>query len=62
MVLIELVYCRITGKTRDLPKVHHFIPLTPWSVKKIKGKQRVISVADSRYGGTHLVLGDIWVK
>ncbi|XP_040565348.2 uncharacterized protein [Lepeophtheirus salmonis] len=42
MVLIELVYCRITGRTRDLPKVHHFIPLVPWSCKKIKGKKKVM--------------------
>ncbi len=46
MVLIEMVYCKITGKTRDLPKVHHFIPLEPWEAKKIKGKkkQRKITV------------------
>ena len=40
MVLIEMVYCKITGKTRDLPKVHHFIPLEPWEGKKIKGKKK----------------------
>ena len=40
MVLIEIVYCKITGKTRDLPKVHHFIPLEPWEGKKIKGKKK----------------------
>ncbi len=44
MVMIELVYCKITGKSRDLPKVHHFIPLEPWSCKKIKGKKRVMTV------------------
>ena len=44
MVLIEIVYCKITGKTRSLPKVHHFIPLEPWSVKKIKGKRRVMNI------------------
>lgn len=44
MVLIEIVYCKITGKTRSLPKVHHFIPLEPWSVKKIKGKRRVMNM------------------
>ena len=40
MVLVEIVYCKITGKTRDLPKVHHFIPLEPWEAKKIKGKKK----------------------
>ena len=40
MVLIEMVYCKITGKTRDLPKIHHFIPLEPWVGKKIKGKKK----------------------
>lgn len=40
MVLIEIVYCKITGKTRDLPKIHHFIPLEPWEAKKIKGKKK----------------------
>ena len=40
MVLIEMVYCKITGKTRDLPKIHHFIPLEPWEGKKIKGKKK----------------------
>ena len=48
MVLIELVYCKITGRTRALPKIHHFIPLEPWSCKKIKGKKRVMPVADNR--------------
>ena len=47
MVLIEIVYCKITGKTRDLPKVHHFIPLEPWEAKKIRGnKKRMKSVVD----------------
>ena len=40
MVLIEICYCKITGKTRDLPKIHHFIPLEPWQAKKIKGKKK----------------------
>ena len=40
MVLIEMCYCKITGKTRDLPKIHHFIPLEPWETKKIKGKKK----------------------
>ena len=40
MVLIEICYCKITGKTRDLPKIHHFIPLEPWEAKKIKGKKK----------------------
>ena len=40
MVLIEIVYCKITGKTRSLPKVHHFVPLEPWSCRKIKPKKR----------------------
>ena len=44
MVLIEIVYCKITGKTRSLPKVHHFVPLEPWSCKKIKGKRRVMHI------------------
>ena len=48
MVLIELVYCKITGRTRALPKIHHFVPLEPWSCKKIKGKKRVMHVADNR--------------
>jgi hypothetical protein len=51
MVLIEIVYCKITGKTRDLPKVHHFIPLVPWSAKKIKGKAKVMSKFDSSNDG-----------
>lgn len=42
MVLIELVYCRITGKTRSLPKIHHFVPLEPWSCRKIKAKRRPV--------------------
>ena len=47
MVLIEIVYCKITGKTRDLPPVHHFIPLEPWEAKRIKGKKkRMKSVVD----------------
>ncbi|TRY61422.1 hypothetical protein TCAL_14991 [Tigriopus californicus] len=44
MVLIELVYCKITGKTRSLPKVHHFVPIEPWSCRKIKGKKRVMNI------------------
>ncbi len=44
MVLIELVYCKITGKTRSLPKIHHFVPLEPWSCRKIKGKKRVMNI------------------
>ena len=51
MVLIEICYCKITGKTRDLPKVHHFIPLVPWSVKKIKGKAKVMSKFESSNEG-----------
>jgi hypothetical protein len=51
MVLIEIVYCRITGKTRDLPKVHHFIPLVPWSVKKIKGNAKVMGKYDNSNDG-----------
>ena len=39
-MLIEMVYCKITGKTRDLPKVHHFIPLEPCEFKKNKGKKK----------------------
>lgn len=44
MVLVEIVYCRITGKTRSLPKIHHFVPLEPWSCRKIKGKKRVMNM------------------
>jgi hypothetical protein len=51
MVLIEIVYCRITGKTRDLPKVHHFIPLVPWSVKKIKGNAKVMGKYENSNDG-----------
>ena len=51
MVLIEIVYCKITGKTRDLPKVHHFIPLVPWTVKKIKGTAKVMSKYDTSNDG-----------
>lgn len=51
MVMIELVYCKITGKTRSLPKVHHFIPLVPWSCKKIKGKQKVMGKFDNTNDG-----------
>ena len=40
MVLIEMVYCKITGKTRNLPKVHHFIPIEPWEGRRIKGKKK----------------------
>ena len=43
MVMVELVYCKITGKQRAMPKIHHFIPLVPWSCKKIKGKQKVMN-------------------
>ncbi|QQP58025.1 Uncharacterized protein FKW44_003212 [Caligus rogercresseyi] len=50
MVLIELVYCKITGRTRDLPKVHHFIPLVPWSCKKIKGKKKVMPPCNTDSG------------
>lgn len=51
MVLIEIVYCKITGKTRDLPKVHHFIPLEPWEAKKIRGnKKRMKSVVEITNG------------
>ena len=39
-MLIEIVYCKITGKTRSLPKIHHFVPLEPWSCRKIKAKKR----------------------
>ena len=53
MVLIEMVYCKITGKTRDLPKIHHFIPLEPWEAKKIKGKRRMKSVVEITNGSTH---------
>ena len=42
MVMIEMVYCKITGKTRDLPKIHHFIPIEEWAVKKVKGKRKVM--------------------
>ena len=51
MVLIEMCYCKITGKTRDLPKIHHFIPLVPWSCKKIKGKKRVMGKIDTSNDG-----------
>jgi len=47
MVLIEICYCKITGKTRDLPKVHHFIPIVPWSCKKINGKAKVMTKYDT---------------
>ena len=49
--MIEMVYCKITGKTRDLPKVHHFIPIEEWSCKKIKGKRRIMNKADSTNDG-----------
>lgn len=52
-MLIEMVYCKITGKTRDLPKIHHFIPLVPWSCKKIKGKKRTMSRIDNTNDGPH---------
>ena len=45
-----MVYCKITGKTRDLPKIHHFIPLVPWSCKKIKGKKRVMKIDNTNDG------------
>ena len=43
-----MVYCKITGHTRALPKIHHFVPIAPWSVKKIKGIQKVMHVGDNR--------------
>ena len=51
MVMIEMVYCKITGKRRAMPTVHHFIPLVPWSCKKIKGTQKVIDKFDNRNDG-----------
>lgn len=51
MVLIEICYCKITGKTRDLPKVHHFIPIVPWSCKKINGKAKVMTKYDTENDG-----------
>ena len=51
MVMIELVYCKITGKQRAMPKIHHFIPLVPWSCKKIKGKQKVMNHEKTRNEG-----------
>ena len=51
MVMIELVYCKITGKQRAMPKIHHFIPLVPWSCKKIKGKQKVMERFDKSNEG-----------
>ena len=51
MVMIELVYCKITGKQRAMPKIHHFIPLVPWSCKKIKGKQKVMERFDKANEG-----------
>ena len=56
MVLIEIVYCKITGKTRDLPPVHHFIPLEPWEAKRIKGKKKrmksVVEITNGAKPGT----------
>ena len=50
--MIEMVYCKITGKTRDLPKIHHFIPIEEWAVKKIKGKRKVMpKIIDSSNDG-----------
>ena len=49
--MIELVYCKITGKQRAMPKIHHFIPLVPWSCKKIKGKQKTMSKFDKANEG-----------
>jgi hypothetical protein len=46
MVLIEMCYCKITGKTRDLPPVHHFIPLEPYEVKRKGKKARMKSVIE----------------
>ena len=51
MVLIEMVYCKITGKRRAMPTVHHFIPMVPWSCKKIKGNQKVMGKFDSSNDG-----------
>ena len=48
--MIELVYCKITGKQRAMPKIHHFIPLVPWSCKKIKGKQKVMEPSQRNEG------------
>ena len=50
MVMIELCYCKITGRTRALPKVHHFIPLAPWTCNKIKGKRRQMNIDNSNNG------------
>ena len=50
MVMIELCYCKITGRTRALPKVHHFIPLAPWTCNKIKGKRRKMNIDNSNDG------------
>ena len=50
MVMIELCYCKITGKTRSLPKVHHFIPLEPWTCNKIKGRRKQMR-ADGKNDG-----------
>ena len=49
--MIELVYCKITGKQRAMPKIHHFIPLVPWSCKKIKGKQKVMNHENNKNTG-----------
>ena len=50
MVMIELCYCKITGRTRALPKVHHFIPLAPWTCNKIKGKRRQVNIDGNNDG------------
>jgi hypothetical protein len=50
MVMIELCYCKITGRTRALPKVHHFIPLAPWTCNKIKGKRKQMNIDSTNDG------------
>ena len=55
-----MCYCKITGKTRDLPPVHHFIPLEPYETKRTKGKKkRMKSVIEITNGSKP---GQIWTN